>query len=424
MGALRQGGGAAVNAAEWIASRLPELLEEHGVVGAQLAVLADGEIIDAAAGVLDAGTRAPVTTESLFQIASITKVWTATLVQELVNEGRLDLDAPVRDVLPGFRPVITPRQLLTHTSGLDGDLFHDTGSGDDAVEKFVARLADAAQIAPPGELWSYCNSGFTVLGRIVEVLRGKPFNAVLEERLAAPLRLTVATTYAERTASHAVGHEDGRPVTDPGPESDWPAGSALAMSARDLLAFARMHLATPTFAVMREPQVLLPDFGNRASWGLGWELPDYSGGPVIGHHGANRGLASFLRVAPERGIAVALLTNGGAAREVFDHVIENVFSELAGVRRPEPPTPPDAPEPVNERFLGSYRCAGHEVVVTQADHGRVRVDLDGEEREFVALRDDAVIALERPHTVLVLMGDLVHFGRAAARIWEPPGGET
>jgi CubicO group peptidase (beta-lactamase class C family) len=397
---------------------LDELIEQHGVVGAQLAVLADGEITGVAAGVLNAGTRAPVTTESLFQIASITKVWTATLVQELANEGRLDLDRPVREVLPGFRPMITSWQLLTHTSGLDGDLFHDTGSGDDAVEKFVARLADARQISPPGEFWSYCNSGFTVLGRIVEVLRGKPFNTVLEERLAAPLGLTIATTYAEGEALHAaVGHVDGQPVTDPGPESDWPAGSALAMSARDLLAFARMHLATPAFAVMREPQVLLPDFGYRSSWGLGWALHGYSGGLVVGHNGGNKGLSAYLRVAPERGVAFALVASGGQAQAVFDDVVANLFSELAGVRRPESPVPPADPEPVDvERAVGTYRCAGHEVVVTQADRGRVLVRLDGEEREFVALRDDALIAVEKPHTVLVLMNDLLHFGRAAARI--------
>ncbi|GHH62872.1 serine hydrolase domain-containing protein [Lentzea cavernae] len=394
---------------------LEELIEEHGVVGAQLAVLAEGEITDVAAGVLNADTRAPVTVDSLFQIASITKVWTATLVQELVNEGRLDLDRPVCEVLPGFRPVVTARQLLTHTSGIDGDLFHDTGAGDDAVEKFVARLAEAEQVSPPGAVWSYCNSGYAVLGRIVEVLRGKPFNTVIQERLATPLGLTVATTYAE--ARHAAaGHVDGRPVTDPGPESDWPAGSALAMSARDLLAFARMHLATPGFAVMREPQVPVPDFGFRASWGLGWELPGYSGGPVIGHRGSNQGLASFLRIASERGVAVALLTTGGAADEVFDAVIENVFSGLAGVRRPEPPVPPAAPEPVDGRFLGTYRCSGHEVVVTQADHGRVLVDLDGDAREYVALREDALIAVDEPHTVLVLVNDLMHFGRAAVRV--------
>ncbi|MET9232183.1 serine hydrolase domain-containing protein [Lentzea sp. NPDC003310] len=398
---------------------LHELIDEHGVVGAQLAVLADGEITDVAAGVLNAGTRAPVTSDSLFQIASITKVWTATLVQELANEGRIDLDRPVREVLPEFRPGVTPRQLLTHTSGIDGDLFHDTGSGPDAVERFVARLADAEQLFPPGALWSYCNSGFTVLGRIVEVLRDKPFNTVLTERLAVPLGLAVATTYADRTAAHAVGHEDGRPVTDPGPESDWPAGSALAMSARDLLAFARMHLATPAFAAMREPQVSLPDFGHPAAWGLGWELPGYSGGRVIGHHGSNEGLASFLRIAPDSGIAVALLTTGGDASAIFDLVVEALFSARAGVRRPVRPRPPAAPAPVDERFLGTYRSAGHEVVVGKAEQGRVLVDLDDDAREFVALRDDALIAVDEPHTVLVLVGDRwMHFGRAAVRVEE------
>ena len=193
-----------MNPAEWIDRRLPELIEEHGVVGAQLAVLHNGEIHDAAAGVLNNVSKEPVTTGSLFQIASITKVWTATLVQELVNEGLLDLDRPVRDVLPDFRladeraaQVITPRQLLCHTAGFEGDLFFDTGTDDDALARFVARLVEADQVTPPGELWSYCNSGFSVLGRIVEVLRGKPFNKVLRERLADPLGLTVATTHGE-----------------------------------------------------------------------------------------------------------------------------------------------------------------------------------------------------------------------------------
>src|SRR5690348_1569240 len=88
---------------EWIEHRLPELIEEHGVVGAQVAVLHNGEIFDATAGVLNNVTGDPVTSDSIFQVGSITKVWTATLVQELVNEGLLDLDRPVRDVLPEFR---------------------------------------------------------------------------------------------------------------------------------------------------------------------------------------------------------------------------------------------------------------------------------------------------------------------------------
>ncbi|MFI6097576.1 serine hydrolase domain-containing protein [Lentzea sp. NPDC051213] len=431
---------------EWINRRLPELIEEHGIVGAQLAVLHNGEIVDAAAGVLNAETGEKVTTGSLFQLASITKIWTATLVQELVNEGLLDLDRPVRDVLPQFRladegaaQVITPRQLLSHTAGFEGDLFFDTGTGDDAVEKFVERLVEAQQVTPPGALWSYCNSGFSVLGRIVEVLRGKPFNAVLRERLATPLGLTIATTIAEGSeaaAGHLAHGEVMSPVSDYGPTSDWPAGSALAMSARDLLTFVRMHLESSEFAAMRQPQVVLPDLGDRSSWGLGWMLLDRAGGVVIGHNGANKGLASYLWAVPAAGVAVALLTNGGDAQPVFDEVCQHLFSELAGVHPLEPPKPPVVAVPVNvERAVGVYRCAGYDVHVTPGDAGRVlvryagRTDLTaavtkGEPREFTGLRDDVLIAVEEPHRVLALLGGderarWLYFGQAAERIETP-----
>ena len=428
-----------MNPAEWIDRRPPELIEEHGVVGAQLAVLHNGEIADAAAGVLNNVSKEPVTTGSLFQIASITKVWTATLVQELVNEGLLDLDRLVRDVLPDFRladeraaQAITPRQLLCHSAGFEGDLFFDTGTDDDALARFVARLTEADQITPPGLLWSYCNSGFSVLGRIVEVLRGKPFNTVLRERLADPFGLTVATTHGEGAelgvaAGHLAEDDVMKPVSDCGPESDWPAGSALAMSARDLLRFVRRHLETPAFEVMRAPQISLPDMG---AWGLGWELIEYEGGSVIGHNGGNTGLASNLRIAPESGVAFALLTNGGNAQAVFEDVVENLFSKLAGVRRPDRPEPPAVAEPVDvERVAGTYRSAEYDVHVTPGDNGRVLVRFDertgemGTARECVALREDALIAVEKPHSVLVLIGrderDRVrwlHFGRTAKRI--------
>jgi CubicO group peptidase (beta-lactamase class C family) len=202
---------------DWIKRRLPELVEEHGVVGAQVAVLHNGEIVDAAAGVRNNVTNEPVTCDTLFQIGSITKVWTATLVMQLVNEGLLDLDRPVRDVLPAFRladeeaaSVITPRHVLSHTAGFEGDLFFDTGNGDDMLEKYLELLAGAKQETPPGELYTYSNSGFVVLGRIVEVLRGKPFHVVLRERLVDPLGLpTVATRHAEYSRqSLAEGHRN------------------------------------------------------------------------------------------------------------------------------------------------------------------------------------------------------------------------
>ncbi|MFD9703817.1 serine hydrolase domain-containing protein [Lentzea sp. NPDC059081] len=194
---------------------LHRLIDEHAVVGAQLAV------------------------------------------QELANDGLLDLDRPVRDVLPGFRladedaaGVVTPRQLLAHTAGFEGDLFFDTGTGDDALERFA------------------------------EVVRGKSFTTVLRERLAVPLGLE-AETHVVPGSRTADGHLSREPVTD---------------------------------------------------WGLGWMLHEVAGTVVAGHDGGNTGFASFLRVVPETGLAVALLTNGGAAGGVFDLV----FAELSGLPAPTP----------------------------------------------------------------------------------------
>src|SRR6266487_2045766 len=132
-----------LNAADWI-TRLNELATEANVPGAALGIWSDGEEILAAHGVLNAATQVPVTTGSVFQVGSITKIWTATMIMQLVDEGLLSLDTTVSEVLPGARlgtadvgGQVTVRHLLTHTSGIDGDIFTDTGRGDDCVERYL-----------------------------------------------------------------------------------------------------------------------------------------------------------------------------------------------------------------------------------------------------------------------------------------------
>jgi CubicO group peptidase (beta-lactamase class C family) len=440
--ALGASGGASVK--DWIGRRLPELLEEHGMVGAQVAVLHDGEIVDAAAGVRNNVTNEPVTGDTLFQIGSITKVWTATLIMQLVHAGLLDLDRPVRDVLPEFRvaneqatKVITPRHLLSHTAGFEGDLKFETGSGDDMLARYDEQLADAGQYSPPGELYSYCNSGYAVLGRIVEVLRGKPFAAVLHERLVGPLGLRkVAATRAEY-AEHemADGHLDGAPTTQHLPESWAAGGSVLAMPARELLQFVRMHLDTTEFDTMRERQATHPDFGTGEWWwGLGWELSNYEGGEVIGHTGMTMGCVSVLRVVPAAGVALAVVTNGGAAFGPFvAALLDHLLGELTDVRRRKFPGPPADPMPVDpDKVVGHYRCSALDIHVTPGEDGRVGVRLVGrdpvsaallsaEECDYVHLTDDVLIAVDGSG-VLPLGGrdehgrvGWVHWSRAAMR---------
>ncbi|RII14221.1 D-alanyl-D-alanine carboxypeptidase precursor [Streptomyces sp. YIM 130001] len=377
--------------------RLTELAERHRVPGAVLGISRGEHSGVAAHGVLNRDTGVTTTPDSLFQIGSITKVWTATLAMQLVDEGKLDLDAPVADVLPELRlsdpevaRQVTMRHLLTHSSGIDGDVFTDTGRGDDCLELFTGRLDEAAQNHPLGATVSYCNSGFVLAGRVVEKLTGMSWDRALSERLCAPLGLERTVTLPEealrfRTAmGHASeGDQPPRPAPAWGlPRSAGPAGLITA-TAGDVLAFARLHLAGGTAPdgtrllseraarAMTAKEVDVPDvhlLGD--SWGLGWIRFGWGGDRLIGHDGNTIGQSAFLRLLPEQDLAVTLLTNGGAAQDLYRELFGEIFAELGGVTMPEPLRPPAVPVPVDAgRLVGHYERAGTRIDVLEGEDG-------------------------------------------------------
>jgi CubicO group peptidase (beta-lactamase class C family) len=450
----------------WLGERLPELLPAYDVPAAAWAVLHEGRIIDGAAGVLNKATGVPATADSVFQIGSVTKLWTGTLVLQLVDEGRVGLDEPVRTHLPEFRigdetaaERITVRQLLNHTAGFEGDIFTDTGTGDDCLEKYVATLGEVPQLFPPGERFSYNNAGYCVLGRLVEVVREKPYDTCLRDHIIAPLGLTHTATgpYEAILFRAAMGHLEAEPGAGYVPAPVWamarsnaPAGSMFAMRARDLATFARMHLedgkaedgtrvlAPETAARMHAREVELPDLGLMGtSWGLGFERFDTAAGAIIGHDGTTIGQAAFLRMVPEAGLAVVLLTNGGDALSLYRDVVGHVLDELSGVTLPALPAPPAEPEPVDAaRYVGTYSAEAVDLTVSQDEDRRIWLEQKpkgafaelvgrAERTELVAYRDDMLIprhadrGMHLPHAFL---GDdgaghalFLHLGRVIRR---------
>src|SRR2546423_8896059 len=175
-------------------ARLDQLIEEHKVPGASLAIAQGDEVLELASGVVNVNTGVETTTDTLFQIGSITKVYTATMVMQLVDEGKVDLDEPVATYVPELvlgdadaARIITVRQLLAHTSGIDGDLFEDFGRGDDCVERYVASFGTLAQMAAPGSFFSYCNSGFVLARRLIEKIDGVGYDQALKTRVLEPI---------------------------------------------------------------------------------------------------------------------------------------------------------------------------------------------------------------------------------------------
>jgi CubicO group peptidase (beta-lactamase class C family) len=362
----------------WLDQNLGRLIQKYDVPAASIAVFADGEVSRAAAGILSLNTGVEATTDSVFQVGSITKLWTTTLIMQLVAEGKLELDQPVRAYLPDFKLVdesaaaaITPRQLLTHTSGFSGDAFTPTSRGDDGVELFVRDVVPGlAQEVPVGAGFSYNNAGFVVLGRIVEVLRGQPYHQLLREHIAVPLGLKHLATIPDEALLYraAVGHISPTPGAPLEVASVWslvhgmaPAGSLLSMSAEDLITFGRAHLDgtlldRATIDQLWQPQVDVPRIGGFAErWGVGWMIFDVEGGPLYGHDGGTIGQSAYFRLVPSRGVAVALLTNGGDTPALYDELVGHVLRETTGVELPARPVPPSEPVAISaELVTGRY----------------------------------------------------------------------
>jgi CubicO group peptidase (beta-lactamase class C family) len=321
------------------------LMDEFTVPGVAVGVLREDEEDVAGFGVTSVENPLAVDGDTLFQIGSITKTFTATAAMRLVEEGRLDLDEPVRRYLPELRLAdekaaagVATRHLLSHTGGWVGDYFDPIGPGEDALAQMVARLDRLEQLTPLGEVWSYNNAGFYIAGRVVEVVTGKPFEAALKELVLDPLELDRCFFFAEDVMTHrfAVGHDRGGHVARP-----WAIGRPSAAvggvisSVRQLLRYARLQfgesdlLSRASLAEMRTAQADVPGAQGADAVGLGWYLFDLDGRSFLTHGGATNGQQARLVVAPEERFAFAVLTNhddGGAlGSDLLDAVLESAF---------------------------------------------------------------------------------------------------
>jgi len=353
-----------------------DAMAEWQIPGVTVAVLHDGKVETHGYGVISLETNYPTRPDTLFQVGSNSKVFTATLVMRLVEAGLLDLDTPIGDYLPDLRladpraaTTVTLRHLLSHTSGLEGDRFEDTGEGDDAVARYVAGAGDWAQNTAPGEFWSYCNSGFGLAGRIVEVAAGTSFEAAMKERVFVPLGLERSFYFAHEAIvySAAAGHtqlpgEDAPHVALPyhiGRRAH-PAGGIIA-SAGDLLAFLRFHmgngvvngervLTVESIRAMQEPQVEIDD---EQAWGIGWGLRTIDGARVIEHGAGTNGHITQMLAVPEQTFGLVILTNGNRGGHVNELVEKWALARYCGLRAREPEQV-SLPLDQLERLTGTY----------------------------------------------------------------------
>jgi CubicO group peptidase (beta-lactamase class C family) len=335
-----------------VESVVAQVLHDRHCPGAVVTISTEGHDQTFAVGATTVDTATPTNASTSFEIGSITKVLVATLVLQHVARGDIGLDDPVSAHLPEFRladadatALVTIRHLLIHSSGIDiADDFTDTGSGDDCVRRYVEQaVTGAGLLHPVGVRWSYCNGGYIVLGRLIEVLDGRPWDVALEQRILRPCGMDAAPrrlVSGDRVV--AVGHRVD-PITgavtrteQQMPSSVGPAGNVVATTEALVRFTERLFDASePLLPAALVADMLVPQIAAREmNQGLGWAIATT---PILvaSHGGATIGATAFLGAIPSLKSTLAVVVNGPAAGAIALAVYEH----LSGMQI----TPPAAP---------------------------------------------------------------------------------
>ncbi|MRH89435.1 serine hydrolase [Nocardia sp. SYP-A9097] len=367
---------------------------KFGIPGITVGIWVDGREIFASHGVTSIENPVPVDRDTLFTVGSVSKTFTVTAVMQLVAEGRIDLDAPVRTYVPELTLIdetaaatITVKQLLNHTAGLDWNLINDTGEGDEALAEFVAELAEIPLIGAPGARASYSQAGYNLLGRVIENVTGQSFEHVVRTRVLAPLGLTT-TGYLRNeimTRRFSVGHERGEDGelsiirSWNGTRANNPGGG-ISSSVAEQLRWARFHLGDGTtessetvlpaawLSLMKQPTVELKASTLGDALGLCWFLRDVDGVRTVGHGGSAFGQFAELLLVPERDFAISVMSNASDGIPSNVAIVRWALEHYLGVIDQDPEPLPFDPSHAHE-LLGTYDIDAMTMTVLAGDSG-------------------------------------------------------
>ena len=310
-------------------------MKELGFPGAALVIVEGDQIVHLKAfGVADASGR-PVTSQTPFFTGSTGKSFTALAIMQLVEAGKIKLDAPVQTYLPWFRvadvnasKIITVRQLLNQDSGLPHSIGQkqvaNTDLSDSAIENNVRALANVELSGQPGERYEYSNANFVTLGMIIQAVTGQSYESYINEHIFKPLDMQ--NSFTSKTEAQqdglAVGYQKwfGVPVSSPNlpfVRGSLPAGY-LNMSAENFGHYLIAQLNNGSYkgvsvlspdgiSALHHPDVPIP--GSTDFYGMGWEAQHFQDVEVIRHNGAVPGYTTDMFLVPQKNLAIAMVMN-------------------------------------------------------------------------------------------------------------------
>jgi beta-lactamase class C len=358
--------------------RLQRLAQEPSMVGLAVGIVENGEIrFVKGYGITYGGGNEPVTADTIFRWASVSKGVAADMVAKLAGDGRLSLYEPVAKYAVSLRlPAgnehrATVSDVLSHRLGLFSHA-NDSKLEDGMNPRYLrSELATLNSICPPGSCWAYQNVAYDAASEIVEKVTGKPYQQAVREQLFLPLGMSSATmsrdglVTARSWARPHRGGKNSKPVEVTEPYYRVPAAGGVNSSIKDLAIWMQAQmgeapevLSPKVLSAVQSPRASTPgELGrmrkfrerlNTAAYGLGWRIYDYAGHRIIGHRGGVTGYRSLVMFDPESKSGVVALWNssatqpGGLEFEVMDMIFRLPFKdwmELDGKKGPPLPQP-------------------------------------------------------------------------------------
>ena len=381
---------------------------EHRIPGVAIGIVDNGVITTRGLGITNIDDPLPVTEHTVFPIASISKTFAATAAMRLVEQGKIDLKAPVRTYLPEFtvRDETVSREatvwnLLTHSGGWEGQI-SGPERGEDTLRNFVATvMSDNMQIAPPAAAWSYNNAGYSVAGRLLEVVTGTSINRAMRDLVFAPLDLAHAGTTAgdfivnRFAAGHVARGSDPPTLIRPYTHATSVTSGGIGLCIADMMAYAKFHLGDGTTVkgeriltrasldLMKTPQ--LEKQSTDDAIGIGWHIRRVGSVRIAGQGGTAGGHILVLSIVPERNFAISILTNAQNGWRLIQEVEREALRAYHGIVYGRnqaiahrglvetlPNVEPLASQPDPQAYVGRYRRPTNTVDV-RVENGRLVV---------------------------------------------------
>jgi CubicO group peptidase (beta-lactamase class C family) len=353
---------------------IKQYMADYYIPGAALGIVKDGKLIYAQGyGYSDLDSKKPVTADTVFEIGSISKSFTALDVSQLVDAGKIDLDKPVITYLPDFKlsdldatKTLTVRQVLSHASGLPraDDLWINTVPA--SRQQVIDDMAKIKLTAKPGQIWQYCNQNFVLAGVIIEKLTGQTWEDYTQQHILAPLgmkssgftieHLQSSPDHAQPTLPDNLTDYMGIPYTSPHYQSISrlaPAG-AINASLNDMAQYTIFQLGDGTFNgqkivskqgldTMHTQQISVKggqegdlltkiSLTQNIGYGFGWVTEDYRGYHIVQHDGSIDGYYAGVTMVPSDKLGIILLTNASSANVFLDVVRLSVAELMLGLK--------------------------------------------------------------------------------------------